>query len=113
MKKAAKIVLFLTYAAWVLTLALHHELWRDEADVWLAARDQSPLQLLRSLGGAGTPGLWYLLVMPLAKFGLPVVSMQVLHAALASAAVGLLIFFSPFPLWFSALFSCSYLMAFE
>jgi len=56
--------LTLVYAVWVLFISLHHEAWRDEADVWLAARDMGPRELFHWLGGAGTPGLWYTLVMP-------------------------------------------------
>jgi hypothetical protein len=96
---------FLTcaYAAIVLTVCLHHEPWRDEADPWLATRDMSLPQLFRWLGPAGTPGLWYLLLMPLAKLGLPYVSMSLLHASLAIAAAGVIAFAAPFPRLFKVL----------
>ncbi|HXE51483.1 MAG TPA: hypothetical protein VN541_00620, partial [Tepidisphaeraceae bacterium] len=102
-----------TYAAVVLLVALRHEPWRDEADVWLAARDMTPAQLFRWLGGAGTPGLWYLMVMPLAKLGLPYVSMTLLHVVLAIAACGLLVFAAPFPRWFKCLVAFSYPFCFQ
>jgi len=102
------------FAAWVLFVCFHHEVWRDEADVWLAARDMGPLQLFHWLGGAGTTGLWYFMLMPLAKLGLPVMSMILLHAAIAIAVAGIIAFRAPFPpiiralLVFSYYFSCEY-----
>lgn len=102
------------FAASVLFVCFHHEVWRDEADVWLAVRDMGPLQLFHWLGGAGTPGLWYFMLMPLAKFGLPVMSMILLHAAIAIAVAGIIAFRAPFPpiirtlLVFSYYFSCEY-----
>ena len=52
-------------------LLIRHELWRDEANVWLMARELSPLQLFREIKYQGHPCLWYLLVMPFAKMGFP------------------------------------------
>lgn len=62
---------FTTYAIFNVTLLCFHAPWRDEANVWLMARDLSPLQLLREIKYQGHPCLWYFLVMPFAKFGLP------------------------------------------
>src|SRR5690242_7219417 len=71
------------YSACVLAAGLHHEGWRDEADAWLAARDLPMGQWFSWLGGAGTPGLWYVLILPLARSGLPYLSMTLLHVGLA------------------------------
>lgn len=101
------------YAIWVLFVALHHEPWRDEADAWLAARDMSPIQLFHWLGGAGTPGLWYLLLMPLAKLGLPYISMSVLHACIAIAVAAVIAFCAPFPRLFKVLILFSYCVVYE
>jgi hypothetical protein len=107
------IALTALYAAWVLFVAIHHEQWRDEADAWLAARDMGLAQLFHWLGPAGWPGLWYLLLMPLAKAGLPVVAMKLLHAALAIAVVGVIAFWSPFSRPMKALIAFSYFISFE
>lgn len=48
-----------------------HEPWRDEANVWLMAGELSPIQLFREIKYQGHPCLWYLIMMPLAKAGLP------------------------------------------
>lgn len=80
---AAALGLYVLVTAWT---AWHHEPWRDEADAWLMARDLSLPELLQRTGNAGTPALWYLLLMPLAKGGLPYGAMQALHLAIAWAA---------------------------
>jgi hypothetical protein len=101
---------FTVLVVWV---SLHHEPWRDEADAWLAARDMSPVELFHWLGGAGTPGLWYLLLMPLAKLGLPYQSMALLHAGLAIAVAAVIAFFAPFGRLFKALIIFGHYIAYE
>lgn len=107
------LTLTLVYAAWVLFVGFHHEAWRDEADAWLAARDMTPAQLFHWLGGAGTPGLWYLLLMPLAKLGFPYSAMMLLHAGLAIAVAALIAFLAPFPRCIKCLTVFSYYFAYE
>jgi len=107
------VIVTMIYSGWVGYVALHHECWRDEADVWLAARDMSPAQLFRWLGGAGTPGLWYFMVMPLAKAGLPYGSMLFLHVAIAIAFAALIALLSPFPRLFKVLIIFSYYFLYE
>jgi hypothetical protein len=97
----------------VFAVAIRHECWRDEADVWLAARDMTPLQLFRWLGGAGTPGLWYFLVMPLAKANLPYLSMTLLHATLATCVAWLIAFRAPFSRVLKSLLVFSYYFSYE
>lgn len=62
---------FAVYVMWNLILLWNHEPWRDEANVWLMARNLSPLQLLQEIKYQGHPCLWYFLVMPFAKMGFP------------------------------------------
>ncbi len=73
-----------------------HELWRDEANVWLFARDASPLQLLREIKYQGHPCLWYFLVMPFAKLGFPFPTISVMSFLVMAAAAGLFVYLSPF-----------------
>src|SRR5207248_1486395 len=84
-----------------------------EADVWLAARDMTPVQLFHWLGSAGTPGLWYFLLMPLSKLGLPYVSMTLLHAMIAIVVAALIAFRSPFSRLLKTLILFSYPLAYE
>lgn len=85
----------LVYAAAVLFVTLHHEPWRDEADVWLVARDASVPELFRWASHGGSPVLWYLLVKPLAA-ALPYISQNLLHVAVACGSAWLLLVLSPF-----------------
>jgi len=79
-------------------VASRHEAWRDEADVWLFARDAPASGWVTFLKHSGTPGLWHLLVAPLAHAGLPYESMHVLNIAIVSIGVGIFLRFAPLPL---------------
>lgn len=88
-------------AAWVVATALvawAHEPWRDEADIWVLARDwDGSLGSLRQFtSGSGCPGLWPLLLLVAVKAGLPYGAMTALNWLLGAAAVALLVR-SPLP----------------
>lgn len=104
---------FLAWIVLVITLILHHEPWRDEADTWLAARDLSFAGLLRFASYVGSPTLWYFLQVPLAKFGAPYTSLSLLNAAFAAIAVALFLWRAPFPLATRVLFAFSYFASYE
>lgn len=89
-------VLLVGYLIFNGILLTGHELWRDEANVWLFARDASPLQLLREIKYQGHPCLWYFLVMPFAKMGLPFPTISVLSFLVMAAAAGLFVYLAPF-----------------
>ena len=63
---------------------LHHEPYRDEANVWLMAKYLSPIELLQEIHYQGHPCLWYLLVMPFAKIGLPYRTIEVISFTIMS-----------------------------
>ncbi len=88
------------YLALSILIAWRHEAWRDEAQAWLIVRDTGGLAaVLGRMGYEGTPALWHLLLYPLARVGLPLFSMQLVHSLLAFAAIALLVRHAPFP-WF-------------
>ena len=93
-------------------LSMFHEPWRDEAQAWLYVRDQSLPDILGNLHIEGHPALWFLMLFPLAKLGLPYESMFVLHYALAMTCGALLLFKSPFKRAVKALLLFSYLIGF-
>lgn len=109
----ANILLWCIYAAIVCFTAAHHEPWRDEADTWLCTRDESLPTILSRTGYMGTPVLWYVVVFPLAKLGLPYCSMEILTVGFALISVGLIIFRSPFGFWLKASICLSYLFTYE
>jgi hypothetical protein len=95
------------------TLAAHHEPWRDEADAWLMARDAGVGEVFRYAGHSGTPALWYLMQMPLAKAGAGYATQRYLHLLVAVAAAGLLLFRAPFPFGLRLALAFGYFLSFE
>lgn len=101
------------YVALGITLALHHEAWRDEADTWLIARDAPLSDLPRLLGRAGTPALWYAILIPFARAGMPYATQAVVHLVIASSAAALLFLYAPFPRLLKLLIAFSFYMGYE
>ena len=93
-----KVILFLFYALITLFFVLHHEIWRDEAQVWQICHNASFFELFSHLSNEGHPSLFYLIIMPFAKIGCSVLSMQILCWFACCIAVILLLRYSPFDL---------------
>lgn len=92
-------VILLLYAVFTLCLVFQHEIWADEAQAWLVARDLDFLGLIRHVRIEGHPLLWYFLLLPLAKLNLPVFSMQILNWAVVVVSLGILLFRAPFSIY--------------
>lgn len=74
-----------------------HEMWRDEIQAWLLARDSASLSdLFRNLKYDGHQGLWHLILMPLARITTSPAIMQFTHLLIASTTVYLTAGYSPF-----------------
>jgi hypothetical protein len=111
----AKVVLLVGWALITAVVAAHHEPWRDEADAWLFARDFDPLtgDLRRATACVGMPALWFAVLMPLPKGGLPYWSMTAASWLITALAVWLLVWRSPLPAVLRALLPFSYLLGYE
>jgi hypothetical protein len=96
------------YAAATLILTLAHEPWRDEADAWLAARDLPLSGVFSWTRNAGTPFLWYLVLLPFARGGMPYASMAIVHWVIAIAAAAVFLRAAPWSLPRKALFLFSF-----
>ncbi len=97
-KKAKPYLISLIFAVYVIfnvVLLCFHAPWRDEANVWLMARDLSPLQLLREIKYQGHPCLWYFLVMPFAKLGLPFRTIGIISTIVMTVAAGIYLWKGP------------------
>lgn len=88
----------LLYVGCNLFLLAHHENWRDEAQAWQIARNLGLSALFDQLRYEGHPCLWYLILMPFAKLGLPFSCMGFISLAFMSGAVWIILRKSPF-LW--------------
>ncbi|MXV75935.1 hypothetical protein F4Z99_16880 [Candidatus Poribacteria bacterium] len=96
-------VLFLAVGAFT---ASHHEMWRDEIQAWLLARDSTSIfNLFANLKYEGHPGLWHLCLMPLSRITHSPVMMQMLHLLITGVTVYLFVRYSPFN-WFQKLLFC-------
>lgn len=103
----------LAYVLLGLVLAAHHEAWRDEADSWLWVRDGGLGELFGRLGHMGTPALWYLVLFPFARAGLPFATQGLVHVAIAAGAAFVVLAHAPFSRRFRLLLVFSYFLGFE
>ena len=103
LKHKYNISLLIIWLFITLITLLNHEIWRDEAQVWCIVRDLNIIDIFKTARIEGHPMLWYLIVMPFAKLGFPVISMQMLSLLLVFAAVVFLIFRSPFNNYFKTI----------
>ena len=106
-------LVFVAYAAITAVAVIHHHPWRDEAQIWTTVRDLDIRGVFGQAPSEGRPPFWEMLVMPLAKAGLPYASMNWLHWALALVPVFLLLFVAPWPRPLRLLLPFSYYFIFE
>jgi hypothetical protein len=106
------IILFI-YSSSVLFGVFHHEPWRDEAHAWMIARESSIVNIISDARYDGVPILWFLVLMPFAKLGMPYITLNILHALIAICAVGLLLRFGKIPIVTKILFIFSYYSLYE
>ena len=93
---------------------LNHEMWRDETQAWLLARDSSTIiDLYQNLKYEGHPGLWHLCLFFIAKFTDNPFSMQLFHILISTASVYTFVKLSPFNIVEKTLFTFSYFSLFE
>ena len=95
--------LFLAVGAFT---ASHHEMWRDEIQAWLLARDSTSIfNLFANLKYEGHPGLWHLCLMPLSRISHSPVLMQMFHLLITGVTVYFFVRYAPFN-WFQKLLFC-------
>ncbi len=92
----------------------HHEMWRDEIQAWLLARDsKSIINLFKNMKYEGHPALWHLCLMPLSRISASPVMMQILHLLIAATTVFLFTRYAPFHLLHKFLFAFGYFALYE
>lgn len=105
------VALFAIIAALLLS---RHEMWIDEVQAWLIARDSDSLtQIIDNLRYESHPPLWHLLLMPLAHSVGNIASMQVLHWLISVLAVALFVRCAPFEYYNKILFVFGYFILYE
>src|SRR2546430_2986570 len=102
------------YFGVVLVGILNHEMWRDEFEPWLIARDaKSFSQLFTNWRYEGHPMSWYLLLYAVTRVSTNPVLMQILHLAVATASIYLFNRYSNFSILQRTLFSFGYYSVYE
>lgn len=92
----------------------NHEMWRDELQAWMIARDSSSLiDLYKNLRYEGHPSLWYFFLYVITRFTDNPLAMQLLHLVIASVTVYIFAKFSPFTKLQKILFSFGYFPFYE
>ncbi|HVF28999.1 MAG TPA: hypothetical protein VM943_12205 [Pyrinomonadaceae bacterium] len=94
--------------------AIYHEMWQDELQAWLIARDSSSLgELFFNLRYEKHPGLWHLCLYFITRLTADPSAMQVLNWVFAVGVVTLFVAFAPFTRLQRLLFSFGYFPLFE
>ncbi|NJN29030.1 MAG: hypothetical protein HC824_00060 [Synechococcales cyanobacterium RM1_1_8] len=107
-------ILVFGFALLALLGVLHHELWEDELQAWMLARDSgSPWELLHNMRFEGHPALWHILLFGLTQFGHDPFMMQILHLLIAIGFVSLINFCSPFSQTQKIFLTFSYFFLYE
>jgi hypothetical protein len=94
----------------------YHEMWKDEWQAWLVARDMSWAEMLGFLYYEGHPALWYvyLKVWTYARSTLSDdLLLQLAHSLPVLAAYALLLFRFSFSIWLKVAVALSYYLFFE
>ena len=85
------VLALLAYVGINLFLLSRHENWRDEAQAWQIAKNLGLGGLFAQLRYEGHPCLWYLILMPFAKLGMPFSCMGLISLAFMSVAAWLVL----------------------
>jgi hypothetical protein len=96
-EKTFRRVALLLYGFFVTANILTHEMWRDELQHWLIARDSHSLvELFHNLRYDGHPPLWCLMLYAISRLTHNPAAMQYLHLAIAIAVAYVFLRFAPF-----------------
>ncbi|MHB8095726.1 MAG: hypothetical protein ACYDH0_12395 [Candidatus Aminicenantales bacterium] len=97
-----------------LVTILCHEMWRDEFQAWLLAREQTSFGgLIRAGRYEKSPMAWSIILFLLGRLTASPLSMQLLHVGLAAVSAGLVLRFAPFGNLQKILLVFSYYLFFE
>lgn len=89
----SKIFAFCFFSILVIANISSHELWRDETDAWLVARDSRSFhELLLNVRYTGRPPLWYLILFGITHLSIDVTSLKLFTSLLAISTIALIIF---------------------
>ena len=86
------VFVFLIFCVITFYVAMKHEVWGDEAQAWLIARDLSIPDIISHMKYEGHSCLWYLVLYPFVKLGLPFKYMPLISCMLVNIAALIILF---------------------
>lgn len=87
-------------SAWLFNVGSTHEVWGDESQAWLLARESTLGQLLFDrVRYEGTPALWHVILWIAARSGLQLDDLFLISSAFALAGACVVLWRAPFPAW--------------
>lgn len=89
-------IAFCVYVILILVIATHHEFYEDEAQSWLIARDLNLVEIVQQMKYEGHSFLWYYILAPFAKLGVPVAIQGYISCFFAIATAYIILKKSPF-----------------
>lgn len=93
---------------------LHHEMWRDEHQAWLVARDaHSYAQVFDNLRYEGNPALWHSLLFVITRITSDPWGMQFIHLLIATGFIFLFTRYAPLSTFHKILFTFGYFPLYE
>jgi len=93
---------------------LSHEMWRDEHQAWLVARDANSLsQLLDNMNYEGNPALWHFFLYWITRVTHDPIYMQVFHLLVATSFIFIFNRYAPISNLHKILFSFGYFPLYE
>ena len=97
-----------------LTGLINHEMWRDEHQAWLVARDANSLsQLLDNMNYEGNPALWHFFLFYITRFTHDPIFMQAFHLLIATSFIFIFNRYAPLSNLHKILFSFGYFVLYE
>jgi hypothetical protein len=92
----------------------HHEMWRDEHQAWLVARDaHSYGQVFDNLRYEGNPALWHSILFVITRITSNPWGMQFIHLLIATGFIFLFNRYAPLSTFYKILFSFGYFPLYE
>jgi hypothetical protein len=112
--RAKELAILALYIAMVSFAVAHYQQSEDEARAWMLCRS-FPLRdlIFHILRYEGHPGLYYLFLWVISKAGFSFTAINWFFAATASAAIYLLLRFSPFPFYLRALIPFGFVLGYQ
>jgi hypothetical protein len=108
------VILTFIFAAVAVFGVYHHEMWRDEYQAWLIARNSHSLaELFRNCTYEGHPMFWHIILFGLTSITIKPFAMQLLNVAFGAGAVFLFSRFRQSSILQKILFAFSYYVLFE